>query len=124
MVLEELKDIKELMIITEYSFYMLVALIAFLLTLLVFVIKKFYRRKKRGLNLKEFARKELSSINLQNSKECAYTLSSLLPILEIDEKEYEDLLESLKKYKYKKEVIPLSQMEKEKIEELRVKYGV
>jgi len=47
-----------------------------------------------------------------------------LPILEIDEKEYEDLLESLKKYKYKKEVIPLSQMEKEKIEELRLKYGV
>lgn len=124
MVLEELKDIKELMIITEYSFYMLVALIAFLLTLLVLAIKKFYRRKKRGLNLKEFARKKLSSINLQNSKECAYTLSSLLPILEIDENEYEDLLESLKKYKYKKEVIPLSQTEKEKIEELRVKYGV
>lgn len=117
--MEELKDIKGLMEIPDYSLYVLIFLCFLVLIILAFVIKKIVTYKRKP-SLKKLAKLELANIDLEDSKECAYKLENILKTLEASS----DIVEKLQKYKYKKEKLPLSEEEKEEILKLKAQYAV
>lgn len=119
--MQGLKDIKGLMDIQEYSMYIFIALLLLAILLIGYLIKKFWPRKK-PLSKEEIAKNELISINVENSKECAYVLGRVSHELNLEEEK--DFISSLQKYKYKKDVTPLSIEEKEKLRKIKEKYGV
>lgn len=110
--MQGLRDIKGLLEIQDYSLYILIFLVVISLLIVFYVIKKLFF-KKRVLNPKQLMQKELKSIDLNDTKNSAYTLTQAINILE--NQDYDELLKTLEKYKYKKEVMDFSEDEKQQI---------
>ncbi|AXX91573.1 hypothetical protein CPU12_04950 [Malaciobacter molluscorum LMG 25693] len=104
----KINDIKNLVTIPDYSFYIYICLIIFIsiicLITLYFIIKSFLNKKKSE---EEIAFEILENITLNNSKEDAYKITKYGRIVAKDDRSkklYYELIENLEKYKYKKNV--------------------
>ena len=107
-VLSKLNDIKELEKIPDNSLFIFSALILlgfiFLLILIFFITKLIKNRKK---NPRKIYFDILKNIDFSNSKKSAYTITKYSRLIVSNEREKKlaiELIESLEKYKYKKEV--------------------
>jgi hypothetical protein len=105
-----LHDIKPLVAIPDYSFYYFMALVIIgsLITVgLFFLLVKWLRRRKKFDVRKEHA-KALQNIKLTDAKKAAYALSRYGATFANDsqrhQKIYQELLDELSRYKYKKEI--------------------
>lgn len=106
--LSKLNDIKELEKIPDNSLFIFSALILlgfiFLLILIFFITKLIKNRKK---NPRKIYFKILKNVNFSDSKKSAYTITKYSRLIVSNEREKKlaiELIESLEKYKYKKEV--------------------
>jgi flagellar biosynthesis/type III secretory pathway M-ring protein FliF/YscJ len=104
--MEKLKDIKGLMVIQEYSLFILLALALVVLLILFFILKKLLF-KKRKISQSKLAKEQLKNLDFTNSKQCSYMLTKYAFLLAPEGKckELENLLE---KYKYKKDEAPFN----------------
>lgn len=107
-VLSKLNDIKELEKIPDNSLFIFLALVLlgfiFLLILIFFITKLIKNRKK---NPRKIYFKILKNVDFSNSKKSAYTITKYSRLIVSNEREKKlaiELIESLEKYKYKKEV--------------------
>ncbi len=109
--MEQLRDIKPLVEIPDFSFYLYIAFIALMTTLaalLVYFLIKLLSRKKR--EKREDILAKLRMLDLNNPKEVAYAITKFGKFIVRDEASarlYEDLVRKLTRYKYKREVPPL-----------------
>ncbi len=110
----QLKDIKPLLEIPDYSFYLYWGLIVLgvilLLVLLYFVIKKLWRQRK--VNLAKGYLEKLKTIDWEDTKQSAYEATHYARLLATDERRKElfsQLEPLLEQYKYKKEVDEVDQ---------------
>lgn len=106
--MEELRDIKEIVQVQEYSLETLIGLIV-LAVLVLFIVLYFLknrRRRKKRLTPKAMALQNLKTMNYDNTKEVVYTFSTdgFLWINEKNQEAFITLDEALISYKYKKEV--------------------
>jgi hypothetical protein len=117
--MEELKDIKGIVEVTEYSFETLIALLFLLLVLLGMSLYLFINRRKRRKKPtpKEMALQRLKNINYHHTKEVAYCFSSdaFLWIDKQNQETFEQIEKALVPYKYKKEIPPLEESLKVRI---------
>ncbi len=110
--MEKLKDIKPLVEIPDYSFYLYLGFILFATLLaavgVYFFIRLLSRKKRdRKRELLEYLR----GLDLNDSKRVAYEITKWGRYLVSDESRarlYGELVRKLTPYKYKKEVPPLS----------------
>ena len=107
-VLSKLNDIKELEKIPDNSLFIFLALVLlgfiFLLILIFFITKLIKNRKK---NPRKIYFKILKNVDFSDSKKSAYTITKYSRLIVSNEREKKlaiELIESLEKYKYKKEV--------------------
>jgi len=105
-----LHDIKPLIEIHEYSLYYLlgVSLLAALIVAgLLYLVYRWVKNKKK-YNIRAEHYKLLNNIDYTNPKKAAYDLTFYGTTFKDDserhQKAYEDMIEKLEKYKYKKDV--------------------
>ena len=105
-----LHDIKPLVEIHEYSLYYFlgVSLLATLILAgIVYLVYKWYRNKKK-FNIRAEHFKQFNSVDYSNPKKAAYDLTLYGATFKDDSerhlKAYENMVEKLEKYKYKKNV--------------------
>jgi hypothetical protein len=117
--LQQLKDIKPLLQIQDSSLYwligylfigvLIVAILAYLWK--VFVVKRKYDAKKEALKI-------LKNLDFSDSKKAAYEITNYGNIL-VDKENQQHILDELNEmlleYKYKKEVPPISNEVKQKL---------
>jgi hypothetical protein len=120
--MQGLKDIKYLMSIQDYSWIILLVSFLAFLVVLFYIFKKVFS-KKCVKTPKEMAKERLKNISFTDSKQTAYVLSQILLILDED-KEFENFLTVLEKYKYKKKVDSFTQEDKNIILQIKEKYGI
>jgi len=118
--MQGLKDIKPLMTVPDHSLLMLLSLIAGVLLLalgLYFWLKKPARKRRRRLSKREQAVENLKALDFSDTKEAVYDFSENMHVLtdENDNEAFHKLLEKLEVYKYKKEVPPLSESDKQEM---------
>ncbi|MFV0561841.1 hypothetical protein [Malaciobacter mytili] len=116
----KINDIKDLVIIPDYSFFIytfLLIIATFAAIIILFlIVKKFLNRKKTAY---ELAIINLKNIDLENSKTASYLITKYAKEVLNDDRSkklYYELLESLENYKYKKEV---SKFDKKTLEQFR-----
>jgi hypothetical protein len=105
-----LHDIKPIVEVQEYSLYYFLGII-FVLALLIialgYLIHK-YIQKRNAFNLRKEHCRLLNSLDLKNTKDSAYMITSLGATFKDDsprhKEMYENLTNRLEEYKYKKEV--------------------
>lgn len=107
-VLSKLNDIKELEKIPDNSFFIFLALVLlgfiFLLILIFFITKLIKNRKKSP---RKIYFEILKNVDFSDSKKSAYTITKYSRLIASNEREKKlanELIESLEKYKYKKEI--------------------
>ena len=105
-----LHDIKPLIEIHEYSMYYFIGvcvLVALIVLGVLYLVYKWYKNKKR-FNKRAHDFKILHSIKYEEPKKAAYDLTLYGATFTNDsqrhQKAYENMLEKLEKYKYKKDV--------------------
>ena len=109
-----LHDIKPILEIQEHSFYYLIAIVV-VCTLIIlgvlYLLYKFYKNKKR-FNIRAEHFKSIKSVDLSDAKKAAYELTFYGATFKDDserhQRAYDNLLEHLQAYKYKKSVATLS----------------
>ena len=111
--MEELKDIKGIIDVPDYSLWILLSIIVCVIFSLVLAIYFFKnrRKKRKKPTLKQIAMKNLKEINFDDTKCAVYTFCENFQYF-IDEKNkesFEQLQKELEIYKYKKEVEKLSE---------------
>jgi hypothetical protein len=103
--MEKLRDIRDLEVIPDVSFYFFVALVIFSLALLVgigYMVYKHFSSKSKDLTKKEVL-KRLKDIEFDNPKTSAYKITKYARFLADDEKSlkvFNKLESKLLKYKY------------------------
>jgi len=111
--MEKLKDIKDIVEVEDYSFFLLLALIITLLMALslAFYLFKNRRRRRKKVTPKEQSLECLKSIDYHNPKEVAYTFEEKVqPFLEErNQEEFDSISQELEVYKYKKEIPDLDE---------------
>ena len=103
-----IKDIKPNVEIVDYYFLAFIVLMVILaIAVIIFLLK---RKKTKRFNL-------LKDLYFNDAKKTAYDFTLLARnfVNENNKKEYEEIVNMLEKYKYKKEVPPLDKEVKEKI---------
>ena len=120
--LDKLKDIKPLVEINDYSFIILILtiIIFFSISILGFYYLKKYLKIKRERNKRDFYYQKLKRMDMQNSKQCAYTITKYGKFLVKEDKQIEllkNLNQNLEIYKYTNIPPTLSEKDKEMIEE-------
>jgi len=119
--LEKLRDIKDIVEVSDYSIYYLFGYITLAILIFCVIIYLLSRQKKRKkLTKKEMALQELKNIDYENSKDIAYKFTLNIPyfIDEKNKKEIEELLESLKMYKYKKDIPTMDKELKQRVKKM------
>jgi len=105
-----LHDIKPLIEIHEYSLYCFlgVSLLATLIVVGLLYLAYRWIKNKKKFNLRAEHYKLLNNLDYSNPKKAAYDLTFYGTTFEDDserhQKAYEDMIEKLEKYKYKKDV--------------------
>jgi len=104
-----LHDIKPLVEVPDNSLYVVIliaALIIAALIALIFLVRYFVQKKKINVRIAQF--KALESIDFSSAKEAAYLISKYGLFFRDDSEShyeaYENLVNRLSQYKYKKEV--------------------
>ena len=120
--MEELKDIKGIIDVPDYSLWILLSIIVCVIFSLVLAIYFFKnrRKKRKKPTLKQIAMKNLKEINFDDTKCAVYTFCENFQYF-IDEKNkesFEQLQKELEIYKYKKEIEKLSDEEKNRIKNM------
>ncbi len=120
--MEELKDIKGIIDVPDYSLWILLRMIVCVIFSLVLAIYFFKnrRKKRKKPTLKQIAMKNLKEINFDDTKCAVYTFCENFQYF-IDEKNkesFEQLQKELEIYKYKKEVEKLSEEQINKIKSM------
>jgi hypothetical protein len=118
--MEELKDIKDIVEVHEYSFMLLIGVTLTVLCLVgvaLYLFKNRRRRRKKPTQ-RQLALSKLTNLDYSNTKEVVYTFEekSQLFLSEKNQKTFNSLIRELEIYKYKKEIPPLDEKIKEKIE--------
>jgi hypothetical protein len=105
-----LHDIKPIVDIQEYSLYYFLGISFFALLLasgLIYLIYKWLKAKK-AFNIRAEHFKIINELNLSDTKNAAYTITSLGLTFKNDSQRhsemYDNLVQRLESYKYKKEV--------------------
>lgn len=103
-------DIKPLLEIHEYSLYYFIAIVVgatLILLGVIYLIYRWYKNKNR-FNIRAEHYKLLNNIDYTNPKKAAYDITLYGETFKDDserhQRGYENMLERLQKYKYKKEV--------------------
>ena len=117
--MEELKDIKGIIDVPDYSLWILLSIIVCVIFSLVLAIYFFKnrRKKRKKPTLKQIAMKNLKEINFDDTKCAVYTFCENFQYF-IDEKNkesFEQLQKELEIFKYKKEIEKLSDEEKNRM---------
>jgi len=107
---DQLRDIKGLMIIDDYSLYIFIGLIFCSLFLIYLLIRFLIKFLKKDTPIK-IAKKKLKEVDLNDAKQSAYTITKYASYLNKDE----DFL-YLQKYKYKKDSLEFTKDDKENLE--------
>ncbi len=108
----KIHDIKELVEIPDFSLYiyMLLWILGLILIIsFIFFIYKYFSNKSKDKRKKYF--KILKELDLNNTKNSAYTITKYARLLAHNEREKRvcnELIEELENFKYKKEVEPLN----------------
>ncbi|AXH08982.1 hypothetical protein CP960_04460 [Malaciobacter halophilus] len=104
----KINDIKGLVTIPDYSFFiytfLIVVFFCIFIILIFLMVKSFLNRKKTK---EQIAFEVLKNLDLKNSKECAYKITKYGRVVITDnrtKKLFLELEEELEKYKYKKNV--------------------
>ena len=120
--MEELKDIKGIIEVPDYSLWILLSIIAGLLFCLIFAIYYFKnrRKKRKRLTSKQIAMKNLKEINFDDTKGAVYSFcESFQYFINEKNKEYfEQLQKELEIFKYKKEIEKLSDKQRNRIKSM------
>lgn len=117
--MEKLRDIKPLVEIPDYSFYLYLAvmlIVTLIIALIIFYLIRFFSKKR--IDKREQILKYLKSLSFDNPKRVAYAITKYGRFLVKDESSarlYEELVRKLTKYKYKKVVEPLDEELKKEI---------
>lgn len=106
--MDGLRDIKELVTIEDYSLYFFVTLVVLISLLLIGLLIYGLKQWKRSAthSKKELAMRYLNALNFENPKETAYLISKwgIYLVEDMQREEFEMLLKTIEKYKYKKDV--------------------
>ena len=119
--MEQLRDIKGLVEVTDYSLYYLLGLIGLaviILGVLSFFLYR-YLTKKEKMTQQKLAKIRLKEFDFDGTKESLYAFSHLAQYAVNGEQRerLEEILKALESYKYKKEMPVLSDALKLKIEQ-------
>ena len=104
----KIHDIKPLVEIPDYSFFILSGLILLgiiIVSLVIFFIYKYLKNKKQNIRREYF--KKLKELDFKNSKKSAYDITKYGQLLVKTKREKQllnDLISQLEQYKYKKDV--------------------
>lgn len=106
---EELRDIKPLLEIPDYSHSLFIALISFMVLILLALVFILVKRlwENRNINMRKIYFERLRMVDWSNSKKASYEVTFLGRALANEprtEEIYRQLLPLLTLYKYKKEV--------------------
>lgn len=118
--IEKLKDIKPIVDIPDNSLLIMIGFVFVLIvisTLLYLLFKKPKRRKKPSF--KEIKLKELKELDFSDDKEVAYkfTTDAVHFLNEENKNSYEQIVQKLQPYKYKKDIPAMDKSLKEEIKE-------
>ena len=120
--MEELKDIKGIIEVPDYSLWILLSIIAcvvFCLIILIYFFKN-RRKKRKKPTLKQIAMKNLKEIDFDDTKSAVYTFCENFQYF-IDEKNkesFEKLQKELEIFKYKKDIEKLSDEQRNRIKSM------
>lgn len=115
----KIHDIKDIVQIPDYSIFIFSALVflaLILLLVIVLFIYKYFKNKKKNVRKEYF--EILKTVDYKNSKESAYKITKYVRLLAQSNREKKlanDLIESLEKYKYKREVETIDNSIKSKL---------
>ena len=105
-----LHDIKPLLEIQDYSFYYFLAVLTLVSIIVLgglYLLYRYFQSKKR-FNIRKEHNKKLQGIHLKETKKAAYELTEYGSTFKDDSprhaKTYNDMVDKLQKYKYKKNV--------------------
>lgn len=118
--LQDLKDIKPPLEVTDYSLFLLIILVSVGLVIvgtLVWFVVKYFRSRKKTNRRKELL-KILRHLDYSDPKQCAYTVTKYGYELirdENSENTFRQLQPKLEPYKYKKEVPQMDEETKQYI---------
>jgi hypothetical protein len=119
--MEQLRDIKGLVEVTDYSFYYLLGLIGLGIILIVMIAILVYKKvtKKVPMTQQRLAMKLLKEFEVSDAKESAYAFSHLAQyaVNDTQRQQLEALLAELEPYKFRKEVPELDEALKIKIKD-------
>ncbi len=104
--MEQLRDIKGLVAVEDYSFYIFLGVLGVAIILLfmgAFLIYK-YLTKKAPMSQKKLAIERLKKLKIENTKESIYAFSHLAQYAADDDQRLQKLLLALEPYKYRKEI--------------------
>ena len=115
--MEELKDIKGFVEVPDSSFLYFMLTLGGLMALLVGLVLLYLwfrkpKRRARRLSAEELAKRALKSIDFNDTKESVYLFSENIQIVEPENQELDDFLNQLEIYKFKREVPPLAEEDK------------
>ncbi len=105
-----LHDIKPLLEIPDYSFYYFLAIIVMVTILLFGILYLAYRwiKNRKKFNIRAEHYRLLKNVNYKNAKKAAYEITHYGETFKNDSprhtRAYENMLEHLEQYKYKKDV--------------------
>ncbi len=122
--MESLKDIKEIVEVTDNSLWQLIGTIfisLILILLLLYLIKKlFFTKKRKKLTPKDKALITLKNIDYNDTKEIAYTFTQNMPYFlnQNNQEKFNKIEKELEIYKYKREVPKMEEKLKERIKEM------
>ena len=106
--MEELKDIKDIVEVHEYSFLILVGLSVFLIILLSLAVYFFKnrRRRRKKITVKQVALEKLKNIDFLDTKSVVYTFEEQgrLFLSEKNQENFDSIIKELTIYKYKKNI--------------------
>jgi LPXTG-motif cell wall-anchored protein len=109
--MEELKDIKDIVEVHEYSFFILMGLTVFIVLLLSLAVYFFKNRRKRRkkITVKERALEKLKKMDFSDTKSVVYTFEEQgrLFLNEKNQEKFDSITKELTVYKYKKDIPPL-----------------
>ncbi len=106
-----LKDIKDIVVVPDYSLYILLGIVGLVLLIIAFLLYKYFTRikKSKQLSTKAIVLKKLKALEFtkENTKEIVYSFSTdgYLFVNEKNKEKFEELERVLEKFKYKKDVL-------------------
>jgi len=105
--------------VPDYSFYIFIALILFAVVFIVAFFYWIYKLFKKNNSLEKQYFSELKELDFEDAKKSAYLITKYVRILAKNEREKRlahELNHLLKEYKYKKNIKPISNEIKAKLE--------